>query len=195
MAYPNIFEKSFLKNFMTSRNFLLISCFILLSGCAQYQYVFIDSHLNQNDKKEFIKENDTVMVKYTFSGENMPITITIYNKLQQPLYIDWERSAVIINNVQVNGSFYHDGQISFIAPLSYAIVSSNELKNQFIDLDLNDPRINVTIIGGNTRMIKYSYNESILYPQRDKIRIFPGMDRYYCNTRNPDNIITRSLTC
>ena len=131
----------------------------MLCGCSKYQYAFISSHLYQNDKKEFINENDTVLIKYTFSGENFPITLTIYNKLQQPLYIDWERSVVIINNIQLNSSFYRDGQVSFIAPLSYVTVSSNSLKQDFIKLDSEAPGTKVAITGNSTQGMKYSYNE------------------------------------
>lgn len=106
----------------------------ILSGCSRYQYISVNSHLEQNDQKEFVNENDTVSIKYSFAGENFPLTITLYNKLRQPLYIDLQRSTVVINDAQVNGPFYRDDQISFVAPLSYATVKSNPLKNQFIEL-------------------------------------------------------------
>ena len=109
--------------------------------------------------QEFIKDNDTVSIKYTFKGVNLPMTLTIYNKLNQPLYIDWDRSVVVINYIQVDGPFYHDGLSHFIAPKSYVTVSSNSLRNQFIDLDKNDPRINVSLTSGNMSGIRYSFNE------------------------------------
>ena len=159
MPSINFALKDCLKNFIGRRNFILVSCFILLSGCAQYQYISVSSHLDQNDKKEFIKENDTVKIKYTFAGENFPINITIYNKLQQPVYIDWQRSVVIINNVQVNDPFYHEGQSSFIAPLSYVTVSSNSLKDQFIKPNPGDQKTYVLVSGEGSRGTKYSYSE------------------------------------
>jgi hypothetical protein len=131
----------------------------MLSGCARYQYVFVDSHLNKNDMQEFIKDNDTATIKYTFKGENLPVTLTIYNKLKQPLYIDWDRSVVIINNIQVDGPFYQDNLTRFIAPGSSITVSSNSLRAQFIDLDKNDPRIRVSLTGGSMSGIRYSFNE------------------------------------
>jgi hypothetical protein len=138
----------------------MISILVLVSGCSKYQYVFVDSHLYKNENKEFITETDTVMVKYTFSGENFPINLTIYNKLQQPLYIDWGRSVVIINNIQMDGSFYRDGQVSFIAPLSYVKVSSNNLQNQFIKIHENNVQSYVTLSGSGTRGKKYSFDET-----------------------------------
>ena len=160
MSISTLFIKEGLKNILCSRNILLISCFLVLTGCAQYQYVFVDSHLQQNDKKEFIKENDTVTIKYSFFGENFPLTLTISNKLPQPLYIDWDRSVAVINDVQVDSPFNNEGQVGFIAPLSSVTVSGNSLRSQFIEFDPNDPRIKVEMTGGSMRGVKYSYDEN-----------------------------------
>jgi hypothetical protein len=147
------------KQISTGRHFYLILCFLLLSGCSKFQYVFIDSHLHQNEKKEFITENDTVMIKYSFAGENFPITLTILNKLNQPLYIDWDRSVVVINNLQANGPFYHENQANFIAPLSSVIVTSNQLRSEFIKVEQNDPGTKFCLPGGGASGMKYSFDE------------------------------------
>jgi hypothetical protein len=151
--------KMHFKNFVNVRNFLLLSFLIVVTGCSKYQYVFVDSHMYRNEKKEFITETDTVMLKYTFSGENFPINLTIYNKLQQPLYIDWGRSVVIINNIQMDGSFYRDGQVSFIAPLSYVNVTSNKLLNQFINIPQKEMQKYVILTGSGNTGKKYSFDE------------------------------------
>jgi hypothetical protein len=151
--------KMHFKNFVIVRNFLLLSFLILVTGCSKYQYVFVDSHMYRNEKKEFITETDTVKLKYTFSGENFPINLTIYNKLQQPLYIDWGRSVVIINNNQMEGSFYRDGQVSFIAPLSYVTVSGNKLLNHFITIPQTAMQNSVILSGSGTTGRKYSFDE------------------------------------
>jgi hypothetical protein len=132
---------------------------MFLSGCSQYQYVFVKSRLSQNENKEYFTENDTLQIKYTFKGENFPITLTIYNKLNQPLYIDWSRSVVVINNIQTEGAFYHDGLANFIAPLSYVISTSNNLKDQFIEHRPEDSLTYVAIFGGGSKAKKYSYDE------------------------------------
>jgi hypothetical protein len=158
---PNSIDsiKALLKNLLNNRSIILIPCIIILSGCARYQYVFVDGHLNKNDKQEFIKDNDTVTINYTFKGENLPVTLTIYNKLNQPLYIDWDRSVVILNNIQVDGPFYQDNLPRFIVPGSSITVASNSLRDQFIELDKNDPRIHVSLTGGSMSGIRYSFNE------------------------------------
>jgi hypothetical protein len=147
------------KRISAGKAFYLISCFLLLSGCSKLQYVFIDSHLKQNEKKEFITENDTIMIKYSFAGENFPITLTIFNKLNRPLYIDWARSVVVINNLQVNGPFYHENQANFIAPLASVIVTSNQLRSEFIKVEPNDPGIKFSFPDGGPEGIKYTFDE------------------------------------
>jgi hypothetical protein len=147
------------KRISMRRFFLLVTCSLLLSACSKYQYVFIDSHLSQNEKKEFIVENDTVTIKYSFAGVNFPITLSIYNKLQKPLYIDWGRSVVVLNGIQITGPYDRDGLINFIAPKSGVIVISNSLKNQFFDLDINDPKIKLMLTGGSMKGVRYVYNE------------------------------------
>lgn len=114
---------------------IFLAAIIILSGCSRYQYISVSSNLRQDDKNEFIIENDTVLIKYSFSGENLQVKATLLNKLNQPIYFDPERSAVIINDFQVSDAFYTDYQTRYIAPLAKATVESNLLKNQFISTD------------------------------------------------------------
>ncbi|GAA4796920.1 hypothetical protein GCM10023231_26760 [Olivibacter ginsenosidimutans] len=95
--------------------FTLCLLTLFLSSCSTY-YV---SKVNSLDTKKnpetgaFSIENDSLMITYSFFGENAPINIDVYNKLNEPLYIDWERSALIVDqyatsymgdNIVINGS-------------------------------------------------------------------------------------------
>jgi hypothetical protein len=62
-------------------------------------------------------ENETLKVTYRFSGDHGPVKITIYNKTNEPLEIDWRKSALIMNgnaygyyspNLLLNGSVSPD---------------------------------------------------------------------------------------
>jgi len=87
---------------------------LAFGSCASYQYLTLDSaQMPKNAKKEFTWENDTLRVNYNFNGEGGPITISIYNKTDKPLYIDWNKSAMVRDGhasslssptVQVSGS-------------------------------------------------------------------------------------------
>jgi len=113
----------------------------ILSGCSRYELVCMNSMLPQNDKKEFVNENDTVSIRYAFNGENLPLTITVYNKLAQPLYIDPGRSTVVINNAQVSDAINVEGQYSFIAPLSYVTITSSQLLDHLFKVSPEDSMI------------------------------------------------------
>jgi archaellum component FlaF (FlaF/FlaG flagellin family) len=108
-------------------------CVITLSGCTEYQYVTVNSNLKKNENKEFSVENDTVSIKYKFSGENFKLSQTIYNKLQVPLYVDWLKTNIIVNGNQISDSIYED-QAGYIAPKSRITIVSNPLMEEFINL-------------------------------------------------------------
>jgi hypothetical protein len=68
---------------------------VLLGACTQYQYITIDSNVYRQDQQSFIWENDTLKIRYIFSGYNCPLTVQVHNKTNQPLYVDWKKSAVV----------------------------------------------------------------------------------------------------
>jgi hypothetical protein len=89
-----------------------------LCGCSGYQYMHISGSLPQNNLKEFSLETDTVSIRYNFSPKNLGTIVSIENKLRQPLYIDYGRSVIIVNNEQLDQPVFAENQPGFIAPLS-----------------------------------------------------------------------------
>ena len=146
---------------LAGKKLLCIACFgmIILSSCSKYQYISINSNLTQNDKREFISENDTVKVTYTFQGEACPMKVEIYNKLQKPLYIDWSKSYLIIDTDRVNNPFNHEGTFSYIDPHSDIVLSGILVQNRFIPTCRHDSLATVTIStkNGTTEVIRHSY--------------------------------------
>jgi len=120
--------------------------------------------MSQNEKKEFIVENDTASIKYTFAGENCPITIGMYNKLKDTIYINWAKSAVIINGKKI--SYFtdkpSDEQISSIPPQTYVENVRFTLRGNFFKIDSQDSLTKVIFPTeeGNYEMIMHSFNES-----------------------------------
>lgn len=80
----------------------LLGIVFLLSSCGStYYYSTLDtSSLNmaKADNGDFIIENDSATVIYSFNGMDAPIYISIYNKTNKPMYVDWQRSALIIED-------------------------------------------------------------------------------------------------
>lgn len=102
----------------------LASLYFMFTSCTTYQYMTVSSNnIQQNDKKEFLLENDSIRLTYNFNGANAPVNLEVKNKLDKPIYIDWKRSVLIINDratsyapgsLTVSGSTYS----SVTAPLT-----------------------------------------------------------------------------
>jgi len=75
---------------------------VFLSGCSVYQHVKLESNIRQNEKSEFLIENDSISIIYSFHGQNGPIHIELLNKLDKPLFIDWGKSALITNGQSIS---------------------------------------------------------------------------------------------
>ncbi|HLZ86029.1 MAG TPA: hypothetical protein VKQ52_02260 [Puia sp.] len=77
----------------------LIAVILSFSACTTYQYVTFDSSGLQKDKQQLLTlENDTMRVAYSFSGPGGNVTLTVFNKTSQPIYLDWTRSSLIRND-------------------------------------------------------------------------------------------------
>lgn len=80
-----------------------------LSSCSSYYYSVLESNDTigeKNGNRDFVIENDSVFISYCFYGEDAPISITVYNKMDEPLFVDWQRSALIIDDVAT--SYYQE---------------------------------------------------------------------------------------
>ena len=57
-----------------------------------------DSYTVKNDYGEFVVEDDSIDVVYNFYGHNAPITVGVVNKMSKPLYVDWTKSGIMIDD-------------------------------------------------------------------------------------------------
>ena len=82
------------------RTSLLLSLLVILfTSCSKYQYYTLSSdNVSKDQKQQFVAENDVCKITYNFSGAKGPISISVYNKTQKPLQVDWKRSALIIGD-------------------------------------------------------------------------------------------------
>jgi hypothetical protein len=71
---------------------------------------------------------------YSFYGENAPINITIQNKLQVPVYVDWQRSALVVNDMaisyvpnemKIQGAFYSQSYNSIYRESNLGMTAGN----------------------------------------------------------------------
>jgi len=78
-----------------SRYIGFIPILLLCSSCSIYQYNVLSSTTPGKQDEPFTFENDSVRVSYYFDDGRSKIEI--FNKSSKPLYIDWSRSALIVN--------------------------------------------------------------------------------------------------
>jgi hypothetical protein len=55
------------------------------------------SQLKKTDHSQLTFENDTLRLTWRLEGKGGAITLNIYNKTDQPLYVNWKKSAYIRN--------------------------------------------------------------------------------------------------
>lgn len=103
------------------------------TSCSPYiKMVEVTSENAKTDAdKNIVFENDTVRVEYDMWGPGGYMNFRVYNKLEQPIYINWFKSSYVKEDVKYSyvGN-YRD--LSFVPPKSYVTnpVSYTLLKAQ-----------------------------------------------------------------
>lgn len=84
------------------RKLILLAAGIIatLSSCKSYlmSTVSTTNNLTVDSTGIFNLENDSVKISYSFSGDNTPMNVVVFNKLNEPLYVNWQRSALVVND-------------------------------------------------------------------------------------------------
>ncbi|MDL2215382.1 hypothetical protein LJC00_04255 [Dysgonomonas sp. OttesenSCG-928-M03] len=83
--------------------FITITFILIFNSCTSYTYFYStmstnDPYTFKNNQGEFVLQGDSIDVIYNFNGMNAPITVGVYNKMSIPIYIDWRKSGVVIDN-------------------------------------------------------------------------------------------------
>lgn len=144
---------------------------MLFSSCASTYYY---STINSNDERvfkmhngDFLVEDDTVSITYSFNGYDVPIWINIYNKLDKPLLIDWSKSFLIIDDLATGYSkkggsfegFSRSYGSTYHTPSGWSFNESTEMTRGNINLPENvafiPPRTRVEYEGLRIENINY----------------------------------------
>jgi hypothetical protein len=76
---------------------LLLVCLVALTACTpNVQVVTLRGNNLKPAPEGLVLDNDTLTLQYVFSSERGQMHISLINKLNQPLYVDWKRSSFII---------------------------------------------------------------------------------------------------
>jgi hypothetical protein len=84
------------------RRIIIIGFVLSICACKPiYQVMEIDSNEVIKSDSTFSYSNDDLIINYNFWSENGIISINIYNKSENPIYIDWNRSHLIFNELSM----------------------------------------------------------------------------------------------
>ena len=99
---------------------LVATLLAAFTSCSPYiKLVEVTSENAKTDsEKNIVFENDTVLVEYDMWGPGGYMNFRVYNKLEQPIYINWFKSSYVKEDVKYSyvGN-YRD--LSFVPPRSY----------------------------------------------------------------------------
>lgn len=105
--------------------------FLLTSCGTTFKYINVEnSQLVRNENHEFIHESDSVKVTFNFSGHAIPLGLKIENKVQTPLYIDWSRSALIVDGKR--NPFYKNEGVINLRGRTTSSMSNNDIN--YVDM-------------------------------------------------------------
>lgn len=78
------------------RVLLIASLLLMFYSCStSYYYAQVDStspNVEKDKYRNLIVNTDSLQITFSFSGENMPVRIRIFNKMKRLAYIDWRES-------------------------------------------------------------------------------------------------------
>ncbi|GAB3690559.1 hypothetical protein GCM10027592_07920 [Spirosoma flavus] len=87
---------------MKPLTFLFILGVLLTSCTPKIQVVTLRGSNVRPAKEGLILDNDTLTLRYNFASERGLMHLTLVNKLNKPLYVDWKRSSFIIGQDKVD---------------------------------------------------------------------------------------------
>lgn len=80
----------------------LIIISLLTSCVSNYKVYEVSSDILKKDKGVIVFENDSLQIKYSFWENNGLVLFILYNKMNIPIYIDWKKSSLIVNEQKLD---------------------------------------------------------------------------------------------
>ncbi len=97
---------------LTNHRFILFffTTLMFLTGCNYVQIMHINTYSNNSifEKSANIHkvENDSLSIRFFFWSDGGLLQTAFENKLSKPLYLDWKKSSLIVNDIKLN--FWED---------------------------------------------------------------------------------------
>lgn len=143
---------------------IFIVCLLATSCHTTYYYAQVESadpYMQKDYNRVFTINSDSLRVSYSFNGENAPITIGVFNKMNRSVIIDWESSWFLFGDDADNkinlSQYMNDYDKKFVvAPYSNRKTELFELSE--LHFDKLDKKLfsseNITLSDGNVKKMK-----------------------------------------
>jgi hypothetical protein len=128
---------------------------LLFSSCEMYQFVTLSSDLPFDERFQFYSENSEVKAVYSFNGQGGPIHLELTNKKDKPLYVDWSKCALIINDRSY--TLWTDEATIRGNALEFKVNPDNTLKSITSFEGSISKQDKVTFIPPQTKIVRDSY--------------------------------------
>jgi len=134
---------------------LFILLTLILTSCGStYYYSTLNTtseYVKKVENGDFLLETDSLWIAHCFKGENAPMQITIFNKLDVPLLIDWGYSGIVINKEP----YTYDAEYAFLYEdsIQASVDDKNPFENKYDNhFNLNDSKYSgqITILPPST---------------------------------------------
>lgn len=145
------------------RIFYLLLFALTLNSChTTFYYAQLNTtnpYVEKDSIGNFVVNSDSIKIVYSFSGENAPLKINVFNKMKRSLFIDWDSSFFYIGDNPDNkislGDYIKDYKTLEIKPFSNKERDLFELSGlKFDELDKNSFK---------KQEVKLSYNRTAKY--------------------------------
>lgn len=100
---------------------------IALSGCYRFQYATLKSGPPATASLPYTTENERYRITYQFYGEDCPVHVQVFNKSPQPLYVDWKKSSLILEDKRY--PFWEDASVLQTTSNSTEVKRTNSVTN------------------------------------------------------------------
>ncbi len=150
------------------RIFTTLLLVLALGSCStHYYYAQIESgdpYVEKDEKNNLVFSGDSLMLIYSFHGENAPVKITVDNKMSRKLYVNWDSSWFAFGDNPENsvslGQYITDNET-----ITQVNAADRQEKTLFelSDLPLNEiesknvKKEKVILTNGETRNLKTHY--------------------------------------
>jgi hypothetical protein len=115
---------------------LLFFTTVIFYSCKPYQYLTITNNtLPPAGSNTYSTVHDSLKVSYNFDGYNALLQLSIENKSNSPIIIDWKKSAIVTNGTTLslfNTAVVFTAKASFDTAYNNAQILSSSINGQMV---------------------------------------------------------------